>query len=239
MLSGITSLLSAQAYAAQEYVNSGNVGANWQLDNMPQSAQLSDFMFRFMVNQSTLHQEGTCSAQQFYFAGENSNKNAGYLGLQPRKNKHGKSRMKAIFSTFIAGSDSRDGNCHPAADGGPGVSCAIEFNAEYGRNYEITVHKNTSSTWSGELKDTVSGEEVHIGSWQLPVGKGYPQFKVPGCLNLARINVLFGPVSTSNYHGAVGNITNAHGYNSNECQGEAAVFILNIRISRLIYPTEG
>lgn len=46
------------------------------------------------------------------------------MGLQPRPDKNGKQRLHAAFSSFIAGTTSKDTQCSDGADGGAGVSCA-------------------------------------------------------------------------------------------------------------------
>ncbi|MGV3345714.1 hypothetical protein ACGVWS_08180 [Enterobacteriaceae bacterium LUAb1] len=234
-------LISTGSYARGQYVDAGNVLVQWKLNKLHNAPSVdprfTNLTFRFNVNNETMHNDGTYFAQQFHFENTGSENNTGYLGLQPRKNRHGQSYMKAIFSSFIAGSKTHDRNCHSGADGGPGVSCAVLFPATYGRTYEITIHQTAENTWSGEVRDQLSGEETHIGSWTLPdsfgkllpSGEGfaeyyafykpnYPQFVVPDCSQLAKINVFYGPVTTTDFGGGIGSITNSSEYNSEECQ---------------------
>ncbi|KAJ7473791.1 hypothetical protein B0H11DRAFT_1622741, partial [Mycena galericulata] len=75
-------------------------------------------------------------AQQIYFVSEAE---GGYTVLQPRPDNDGTARLHAAFSSFVPGTTSNDANRHDGANGGPGVSCAVEFNGVYGRMYNLEV----------------------------------------------------------------------------------------------------
>jgi hypothetical protein len=71
-------------------------------------------------------------AEEFNFKGESD---VGYTGLQPRPNVTIDGRSFAVihgvFSSFIKGSTTVDPNRSLGADGGPGVSCAVNLIAPY------------------------------------------------------------------------------------------------------------
>ena len=235
--------------AAEPYVSAGNILESWKLNQVPSSARLTNITFRFNIDNETMHARGTYFAQQLFFDIPGSNQGGAYAGLQPRPDRNGQGTLQAIFSSFIKGTTSTDANCRSGADSGPGQSCSVLIPAEYGHSYEITAHKIAPHTWSGEVRDVETGKETHIGSWTLPdaysdikpSGTGFvehyayykpglPSFKVPECSRLARINVLFGPVSTTDYNGAVGNISNAHEYGSNVCKGATSNYSTAVEI---------
>lgn len=245
-LAGST-VLTTGVHAATDYVDAGNVSVSWKLDELsgasPETSRFTNLTFRFNVDEETLHHEGTYFAQQFHFDNAGSGGNTGYLGLQPRQDNDGKKYLRAVFSSFISGTKTTDNNCSAGADGGDGASCGIEFPATYGHTYAIKVYKTTGHTWNGEVQDQTSKEVVHIGSWTLPdsVGDlqpsgegfaeyyafykpGYPQFVVPECSQLAKINVFYGPVTTTDFDGGIGSISNVYEYNSKECMGDASGF---------------
>ncbi|ELY5941310.1 hypothetical protein SNN83_004487, partial [Cronobacter malonaticus] len=232
------SIPSGFALAQENYVDAGNVSVTWAMKGMDMSKRLTNVSFPFVVNKDTLRKSGTYFAQQFFFDGVN---NGAYLGLQPREDKNGKTYIRGVFSSFIEGSTSTDSNCSDGADGGAGVSCGFEFPASYGEEYTITVTKTNNTTWSGDAIHRKSGQVIHIGSWSLPdnVGDimpsgggfieyyayyepGYPQFVVPECDKLAKVDVIFGPVQSTNYGGVVGDISNPYEYNTKECLSEAS-----------------
>jgi len=245
-LAGST-ILTTGVHAATNYVDAGNISVSWELDKLsgasPETSRLTNLTFRFNVNKETLHYDGTYFAQQFRFDNVSSGINIGYLGLQPRQDNNGKEYLRAVFSSFISGTKTNDNNCIAGADGGDGASCGITFPATYGHSYAIKVYKTALHTWSGEVQDQMSKEVVHIGSWILPdsVGDllssaggfaeyyafykpGYSQFVVPECSQLAKINVFYGPVTTTDFDGGIGSISNVFEYNSQECIGDASGF---------------
>lgn len=219
----------------------GNVHVDWNINALPASTTVSNLTFRFSLNNDTLHGLGTYYAQQFYFDNPGSGDNTAYLGLQPQPDSNGQSYLRAVFSSFIAGSTSTDANCSDGADGGAGVSCGLVFPADYSHDYEFTVHKTAEHTWSGDVLDKQTGNVVHAGSWTLPESvtnlqpsgsgfmeyyrhyqDGYDWFTFPSCDRLAKSDIVYGPVSTTDAGGAVGNVTNPYEYNSEQCQGAAS-----------------
>ncbi|ODV78861.1 uncharacterized protein CANTADRAFT_26777 [Suhomyces tanzawaensis NRRL Y-17324] len=105
---------------------------------------------------------------QFFFSGTNE---IGYYGPQPRP--EGTTNHLA-FSVFGYGPYSDHPNCSKSADGGPGVSCAIDFPWEYGKNYTTEVARTAqndtdgSNRWTGTLIDDETGQRVVIGEYWTP-----------------------------------------------------------------------
>ncbi|ODV80023.1 uncharacterized protein CANTADRAFT_25777 [Suhomyces tanzawaensis NRRL Y-17324] len=105
---------------------------------------------------------------QFYFEGTND---VGYSGPQPRVEG---TTNHLTFSVFGHGPFSHHPNCGSGADGGPGVSCAVDFPWEYGKNYTTevarTAHNDTdgSNRWTGTLIDDETGDRVVIGEYWTP-----------------------------------------------------------------------
>ncbi|MFZ4832096.1 hypothetical protein [Rouxiella sp. Mn2063] len=245
LLNSVLHVSVVQAHSS--YVNAGNVLVSWDIHNFighyPPGGKLTDITFRFTVNNETLHARGTYFAQQFYFDTPEENGGIAYTGVQPQPDRKGRQYLKAIFSTFIANSTSTDKRCSHGADGGPGVSCYAVIPATYGYTYKILVHKLAAHTWSGEIEEKETGRKIHIGTWTLPeyVGDiknsgvgfseyylyykpGYPQFVTPSCDKIAKVNVTFGPVSTTNYGGGVGNVHSPYEYNTQECLGHKSKY---------------
>lgn len=250
---------SVMADTAKGNVPAGNVGINWKIDKFlgqhPGNGLLTDLTFMFKVNDETLHQKGTYFAQQFYFDNPGTEGNTAYTGLQPQPDKDGKQYLRAVFSSFIAKTKSTDKNCSDGADGGAGVSCGVVFPATYGHTYKIHLTKTDAHTWSGDVEDEQTSQRVHIGSWSLadhignikPSGigfaeyyayyeSGYPQFVVPECSRLAKISVLYGPVSTTNYGGGAGSVSGAYEYNSKECKGVASGYSVKTVDAMVTFP---
>lgn len=242
---GLPLVMSAVYSQAASYVSAGNVSVTWKIDSFiqthPANPKLTNVTFPFTLNEPTLRKSGTYFAQQFYFDNPNGGSNTAYTGFQPRQDKNGNTRIHAVFSSFIGGTTSTDKNCSKGADGGSGVSCATEFNGAYGHTYNITVRKVTGHTWEGVAKDTVTGEETHIGSFTVPstlgdldssglgfaeyyayYESGYPQFVVPTCSKLAKIDVIYGAPTTTDYMGGIGPITNPYEYGTKDCKASAS-----------------
>ncbi|CAI7613071.1 unnamed protein product [Penicillium bialowiezense] len=190
------------------------VGISWSVSNAPESG-LKELTFPMNVGAAP-HETGYYFAQQFNFVGQSD---VGYTGLQPRKDSGSKSVLHAAFSSFIAGTKSTDENCSDGADGGAGVSCAVD----------IEVNNTVGTTWVGTLVDSVSGSETRIGSYELPSGsqgiKGsqvgfveyYPWNAQASheCSQLPKTAVTFGkPVA----EGYVGELTKAYEYG--DCVGK-------------------
>ncbi|CAI3926916.1 unnamed protein product [Commensalibacter communis] len=248
LIVGIFSTFLIGISNAMAYVPAGNVGFSWQIGKFVKpynNTGLTNLTFRFTVNKNTLHATGTYFAQQFYFNNSGNQGNGAYTGLQPQYDINGKQYLRAVFSSFIANSTTTDPNCSNGADGGPGVSCGVVFPTTYGHNYKITVKKTTGNTWSGDLQDEQTGQTVHIGSWTLPstvsnlqtsgsgfaeyyafYKVGFPQFVVPSCNLLAKISVFYGPVTSTDFGGAIGNTSKMYfpfEYNT-DCIGSLSNF---------------
>ncbi|KAF7378419.1 Beta-glucan synthesis-associated [Mycena sanguinolenta] len=147
------------------------VGSEWSVTNVP-STGLKDITFPLTIVEAD-HISGYYFAQQYAFI----NSGIGYTGLQPRPDANGKPVLHGVFSSFIDGSTTTDKNCAPGADGGPGVSCSVEWNGVYGRRYDFEVKSNGSSVWTGTAIDTVTGARIHIGSYTVPASAGgHPEF---------------------------------------------------------------
>ncbi|ODV76604.1 uncharacterized protein CANTADRAFT_38144, partial [Suhomyces tanzawaensis NRRL Y-17324] len=103
----------------------------------------------------------------FYFATQD----AGYFGPQPRKEG---SINHLTYSVFGYGPTTDHPNCSKGADGGPGVSCAVDFPWEYGKNYTQIMERTAqnddgSNRWTGTLIDDATGETVvTIGEYWTP-----------------------------------------------------------------------
>jgi hypothetical protein len=206
----------------------GLVGIDWSVSNIPASG-LTNITFPFSIANSP-HKTGYYFAQQFNFNGQT---NVGYTGLQPRPDSGGNPVIHAAFSSFINGTTTTDSNCSPGADGGPGVSCAVEFSAPYADTYQLVVLNTKGTTWNGTAVDTTTGKSVHIGSWTLPSGTGgikgsqvgfieyylWNDGKNHPCPSLPFTSMAFGvPITTTS--GAIGSLTNAYEYG--DCVGKVA-----------------
>jgi hypothetical protein len=143
------------------------VGNSWSFSGTP-SGGLKDITFPFNMA-GAAHKSGYYFAQQFNF--ENV-RDVGYCGIQNRPDQEGKSIVHAVFSSFQEGTTTSDPNCSPGADGGPGVSCAVDFEGPYDVTYNITVENISGSSWKGTATNTATEETVHIGSWTLPSEAG-------------------------------------------------------------------
>ncbi|MEV5606382.1 hypothetical protein AB0L33_33595 [Streptomyces sp. NPDC052299] len=100
-----------------------------------------------------------------------------YAGFQPKPAVDGKSMLLAIFSSFNAKATTADSNCRYGADGGAGVSCAVQFPYTKGKMYSIVLDRvsddGTTQLMNGDVVDTATGTHLaHIGSFRLPVTSG-------------------------------------------------------------------
>ncbi|KAF9063261.1 hypothetical protein BDP27DRAFT_1232449 [Rhodocollybia butyracea] len=205
------------------------VGSTWSMTNVPLTGLL-DITFPMTIVEAD-HISGYYFAQQFNFVGI---ADVGYTGLQPRPDSNGQAVLHAAFSSFAAGTTTTDKNCSPGADGGPGVSCSVEWNGVYNRTYNINVKTMGNHNWVGTVIDTLTGTEVHIGSWTLPATSGgivssqygfvewYPwNGGQPSnhCAKLPYQQTIFGNPSTT-HAGSVG--TQALSYEYGDCVGEVA-----------------
>jgi hypothetical protein len=201
------------------------VGISWGLSNVTDSG-VTEIVFPMNIR-NVSHETGFYFAQQFNFAGQSD---VGYTGLQPRPNKDSTSILHAAFSSFVSGTKSTDENCSDGADGGAGVSCAVDIESSYAHTYLLHINNTIGTTWVGTLVNSVSGNETHIGSYTLPSGSGGIQGSQMGfveyypwngmsshqCVDLPRTAVTFGkPVS----RGHAGRLQKAYEYG--DCVGKA------------------
>ncbi|KAJ7753482.1 hypothetical protein B0H16DRAFT_1834534 [Mycena metata] len=207
------------------------VGSSWTVTNVP-STGLTDITFPLTIVEAD-HISGYYFAQQFGFV---NSADVGYTGLQPRPNQNGKPVLHGVFSSFVGGSTTMDSNCAAGADGGPGVSCNVEWNGVYGRTYDLEVKRNGSSVWVGTAIDSVTRARIHIGSYTLPAGVGGIQSSQAGfvewypwnggeppnhCARLPYQKTLFGHPYTTRL-GSVGTQTRSLAYEYGDCVGQVA-----------------
>ncbi|KAF9901565.1 hypothetical protein EC991_006013 [Linnemannia zychae] len=145
----------------------GLVGNSWKFASAP-SDGLDDVTFSFNIANAP-HKRGFYFAQQFNF--KNTPK-VGYTGLQPQVDAKGKSVIRGVFSSFQGGTTTKHPNCHPGADGGPGVSCAVLIDGDYNHTYNLVVENIGGTSWRGTLVDTVTSAATIVGEWTLPAGSG-------------------------------------------------------------------
>lgn len=202
------------------------VGLSWSISNVP-STGLKDITFPISMPNAP-HISGFYFAQQFNFNGQSD---VGYTGLQPRPDDSSSPVIHAVFSSFINGTTSSDSNCSDGADGGAGVSCAVEVDTTYADGYLLRIANTAGTTWSGTLVDAVSGDETHIGSYTLPEDSAgiegsqvgfveyYPWNSVAShsCDELPKTEVTFGNPTTSG--GEQGSVEKPYEYG--DCVGEA------------------
>jgi hypothetical protein len=140
---------------------------SWNIPNVP-SQGLQDVTFSFNIA-SAPHTSGYYFAQQFGFVGLSD---VGYTGLQPRPDSDSSSIIHAVFSSFINGTTSTDSNCGNGADGGEGVSCAVEFSGSYSDTWNLVVANAGGTTWTGTAVNSATNEQQHIGTYILPSEAG-------------------------------------------------------------------
>ncbi|KAJ5816658.1 hypothetical protein N7447_008891 [Penicillium robsamsonii] len=139
------------------------VGHSWSVSGVSDDG-IREITFPINIANAP-HEVGFYFAQQFTFAGQSD---VGYTGLQPQVDSSAGSVVHAAFSSFVPGTTSTDENCSDGADGGPGVSCAVNIDGTYANTYNINVKNSEGTTWVGTLIDSVTGKETHIGSYTLP-----------------------------------------------------------------------
>lgn len=218
----VTGLAAASA-SAQTF--GGNVSVTWSIPGVPATG-LPDVTFYETIGTDTAQREGTYFAQQFGFT---KTADIGYTGLQPRAPLNGAPRLHGVFSSFISGTTSTDANCSDGADGGAGVSCAIDFAGAYGHRYALTVRRIAADTWSGTATDTVTGRSTHIGSYRLPSGSGdlaggqagfVEYYDAPAaCSELPPVHVVFGAPTSTAGGGLNGQVNDPYEYGA--CLGQA------------------
>ena len=218
-------LLITSAAALLPSLALGLVGISWNVTNVPSSG-LRSIAFPFSIANAP-HKTGYYFVQQFNFIGQSD---VGYTGLQPRPDSNYNPIIRAAFSNFINGTTHGDPNCHYGADGGPGVSCAVEFSASYANGYRIEVVNIYGNTWTGTVVDTTTGMRVHIGAWTLPAGTdgirssqvGFIEYYLwngqhHACSSLPYTSMVFGvPLTTTS--GAIGSLGDA--YECGDCVGQ-------------------
>ncbi|KAJ7718790.1 hypothetical protein B0H16DRAFT_1796864 [Mycena metata] len=200
------------------------VGSSWTVTNVP-STGLTDITFPPTIVEAD-HISGYYFAQQFGFV---NSADVGYTGLQPRPNQNGKPVLHGVHRPRGCGNTTTDSNCAAGADGGPGVSCSVEWNGVYGRTYDLEVKRNGSSVWAD-----VTHARIHIGSYTLPAGVGGIQSSQAGfvewypwnggeppnhCARLPYQKTLFGHPYTTRL-GSVG--TESLAYEYGDCVGQVA-----------------
>ncbi|MFF3645247.1 hypothetical protein [Streptomyces sp. NPDC002564] len=235
MMAAVPALTAAPASAAPAplagpgpraaSVGGGNVSIGWSVPGTP-TAGLRDLTFPLTVNKATAHKEGIYFAQQFGFTGA---ADVGYTGLQPRPDSGGSERLSARFSTFVAGATTTDPLCRPGADGGPGVTCAVDFDGVYGHRYDLKVKRTGTDTWTGTARDTVTGKETRLGSYTLPAGSGNLRgsqggfveyyLGIPSCAEMPRADAVFGGPTSTDAGGLDG--TAKANYEYSDCVGES------------------
>ncbi|MGH1548812.1 RICIN domain-containing protein [Leifsonia poae] len=221
---GALALVAASPAAAN--VGGGNVQVTWSIPGWPPEG-LSDVSFPMTVAPTTSRQPGTYYAELFNFTDSTY---VGYTGLQPRPDLNGSERIRGVFSSFMPGTVTDHPNCADGADGGPGVSCGLEFDAVYGRTYDLRVERTAPRKWTGTAVDTVTGAEVEIGSWTVPALGGLKGTRTSGfvehyssvaqCSQMPYVDVTFGaPRSAS--AGLTGNVGFSMEYA--DCVGQGAL----------------
>ncbi|CCE33478.1 uncharacterized protein CPUR_07403 [Claviceps purpurea 20.1] len=143
------------------------VGNYWTFSGNPPGG-LRNVTFPFKMDGAS-HESGYHYAQKFNFEGI---RKVGYCGIQNRPSRGNRSIVHALFSTSQGGATSRDKNCFPGANGGPGVSCTVDFYGSYDIVYNIVVENVQNTTWVGRAVNNSTGKSVHIGSWTLPPASG-------------------------------------------------------------------
>lgn len=201
------------------------VGITWKFKHEPDDG-LKDVTFPInMANAS--HKSGFYFAQQFNFKGV---MDVGYTGVQPRKDNSGGSVVHGVFSSFQNGTTSTHRNCHDGADGGAGVSCAVDINDSYSTTYNLVVENTSGTTWRGTLVNTSSGNGTVIGEWTLPSEAGgirssqvgfveYYPWNSGGvrCKKLPKTEVTFGKPTSKTRGAGSGSLGDAYQYGA--CKG--------------------
>lgn len=118
---------------------------------------------KFYVDPASTWKQGYYAATQATFAGHD----VLYFGIQPRE---GEWSGRLVFSVFGKGSEVGDpSRCHGGADGGSGVSCAMDgLNLNKGEWYTITAavveRGDKGRRWNGTMTDS-QGQDTYIASF--------------------------------------------------------------------------
>ncbi|UCR90174.1 hypothetical protein [Mycetocola spongiae] len=220
LLIGLGSAAPAQAASY-----GGNVGYVWQILGTPAEG-LSDVTFSTQFHPDTAQKRGTYIAHQFSFKNVPSDRaSVGYIGLQPQSPGADGPKLRAIFSSFVAGTRTTSPTCRDGADGGAGVSCALLIDADYTHRYTQTVQNIDGDLWAGTVQDETTGQQWDIGQWTVPEGSGYlrnwqggfiENFSTENASTVQRVDVTVGAPTSA---GRVGRWTNVHEYGA--YQGQA------------------
>ncbi|KAG6175192.1 hypothetical protein E4U27_006282 [Claviceps purpurea] len=147
------------------------IGNSWQFSGKPKGG-LRDITFPFRMEGAT-HKEGYFFAQQFSFQGLHSESVCGLKTQANRSNGLGsRSVVRAVFSTYQPGATTEDNQCHDGVDGGPGVTCTVDFYGDYVAIYNIVIENVGGTTWKATAINTSTGKDAHIGTWTLPSSAG-------------------------------------------------------------------
>ncbi|EFY86265.1 hypothetical protein J3459_017525 [Metarhizium acridum] len=156
----------------------------WSFPSLPPSRTLDDVTFPVSLAKAQ-HTKQYFLAYQFTFGTQNSTQKTlghmGYIGLQPQPDVEGRSRIRAVFSSFASDTNSSHPNCHAGADTDSpepptGMSCAVVYEGHYPHAYNLAVRKKypyctgrvECHTWAGSVIDTVTKKAIEIGVWTLP-----------------------------------------------------------------------
>ncbi|KAL0562965.1 hypothetical protein V5O48_019113, partial [Marasmius crinis-equi] len=169
-------------------------------------------------------------AMQYNFVGLDQ---VGYTGIQPRPNNAaGQSVVHGVFSSFVPGTTTSDSLCHTGADGGPGVSCAVEIPSSYADTYNFVVENTGGTTWAGTMVNTATGTQTHVGSWTLPANSqgirssqlGFIEYykwndgQTHPCNTLPKTEAFFGTPTTKTSGAGPGTLNDAYEYG--DCVGK-------------------
>lgn len=122
---------------------------------------------KFFIDPSSTWTTGYYAATSWNFNGHDIQ----YFGLQPRSDGDGKTTGHLAYSVFGPGSAIGDPErCSGGADGGAGVSCALDIDFQAGRWYTIesTVVQHDAKLgrrWNGTFIDDATGERTYIASF--------------------------------------------------------------------------
>ncbi|KAG0096952.1 hypothetical protein BGZ93_003716 [Podila epicladia] len=211
------------------------IGNDWAFDSAPLDG-LNDITFPFNMAKAP-HKSGFYFAQQFNFKNVAE---VGYTGLQPREDEDGNSIVHAAFSSFQGGTTTQHPNCYTGADGGPGVSCAVDIKGDYSHTYSLTVENTDGTTWTGTLVDTETGASTVVGEWTLPEGAGKLVYKQMGFVEYYtwngqpshRCDSL--PFTEATFYNPTSNTVGASGgrissvYEYGDCEGKAGYSLTNV-----------
>lgn len=150
-MKSISSVLRAALLSSIFQASEALVGISWSVSNVS-PAGLKDITFPISMPNAP-HISGYYFAQQFNFIGQDD---VGYTGLQPREDSGSSSVVHAVFSSFINGTTSSDSNCSNGADGGAGVSCAVDVDSTYADGYLLQIENTGGTSWTGTLIDSVT-----------------------------------------------------------------------------------